>query len=96
MGFGSQTFFYKQPFGVHFRYRHQVDDHNKQRHEPIYIETTWATKLLDDWNFAWYLAVSTVNANLAHGHFQNGGEITPTLQFWRELAKEMSENYDVE
>ena len=66
---------------MQFRYRHKVVDQNNRRHELISIETTRATHLWADRKFAWYLAVSTVNANLAHGHFQNGGEITPTLQF---------------
>ena len=33
--------------------------------------------------------MSTINENLAHGHLQNGGELTPTLQFIRELAQEL-------
>ena len=36
--------------------------------------------------------MSTVNSNLDHGHFKNGGELTPTLQFRRELAQELLEN----
>ena len=35
------------------------------------------------------MSVSTVNANLAHGHIKNGGEITPKLQFRRELAHDL-------
>ena len=66
---------------MQFRYRHQVGDPNNRRHAPISIEKTWATNFWADWNFYWYLAVSTVNADLARGHFQNGGELTPTLQF---------------
>lgn len=88
----SKTFNYRQPFGLHFRYRHQVDDHNNRRHAPISIERTWATKFWADRNFAWYLAVSMVNANLAHGHFQNNGEVVPTLQFRRQLAQELLDN----
>ena len=40
----ARLFKYCQPFGFHFRYRHQVDDHNNIRHAPISIERTWATK----------------------------------------------------
>ena len=36
----SKQFVYKQNFGMHFRYRHQFDDHNNQQNAPIYIETT--------------------------------------------------------
>ena len=33
----ARLFKYSQTFGVHFRYRHQVDDHNNKRHAPISI-----------------------------------------------------------
>ena len=75
----SKQFFYKQPFDVHFRYSNQVGDHNNRWNAPIYIETTWETKFWSDQNSDCYLSVSTVNANLAHVHFQNWGELTPTL-----------------
>ena len=77
----STTFKYRQPFGLHFRYHYQVDDHNNMRHAPISLETTWATKFWPDCNFAWYLAASEVNAALAMGHFQNGGVLQPSLDF---------------
>ena len=47
-----KQFVYKQPFGMHFRYRHQVYNDNNRRHSPISIETTWVTKFWDDRNFA--------------------------------------------
>ena len=77
---------------MHFRYRHQVDDHNNRRHAPISIERTWATKFCPDRNFAWYLAVTEVNMALAYGHFRKGRKLIPTLQFRRKLAHEMMEN----
>ena len=88
----STTFKYRQPFGLHFRYRHQVDDHNNRRHAPISLERTWATKFWPDRNFAWYLAATEVNAALVMGHFQNGGVLQPSLDFRRGLAKECLEN----
>ena len=63
-----------------------------RRHAPISLEGTWATKFWPDRNFAWYLAASEVNAALAAGHMQNNGNVTPTLEFRRALAKEMLEN----
>ena len=36
----SKQIFLKQPYGMHFRYRHQVDDHNNRRHAPISIKNT--------------------------------------------------------
>ena len=39
----TKTFKYKQPFGMHYKFRHQVDDNNSRRHFPISVERTWAT-----------------------------------------------------
>ena len=33
-----------------------------------------------------------VNTALASGHLKNGGNITPTLDFWRQLVKQCTEN----
>ena len=85
-------FTYQQPFGLHFRYIHQVDDHNNWRHVPISLERTWGTKLWPDRNFSWYLAVSEANTALASGHFQNDGVVQPSLDFRRALAIECLEN----
>ena len=88
----TRLFKYRQPFGLHFRYRHQVDDHNNRKHSHISIERTWATKLCPNRNFAWYLAVTEVNTALADGHFRKVGKLIPTLQFRSKLAHEMMEN----
>ena len=40
----ARIFKYCRPFGFHFHYRHQVDDHNNRIHAPISIERTLATK----------------------------------------------------
>ena len=77
---------YWHPLGLHFHYRHQVDNHNNRRHSTISPERTRATKFCTDHKFAWYLAVTEVNTALASGHFQNGGNIMPTLAFWRQFA----------
>ena len=78
-------FKYRQPFGIHFRYRHQVDEHNNWIHAPIYLDRTWATKLWPDRNFSWFLAMSEVNTDLASGQFQNDGVVQPMMYFWRDL-----------
>ena len=88
----ARLFKYRQPFGLNFRYRHQVDDRNNRRHAPISIERTWATKFWPNRNFAWYLAVNEVNTALADGHFHKGSKLISTLQFRRKLAHEMMEN----
>ena len=66
-----KQFIYQHPFGVHFRYIHQVENQNNWRHAPISLERTWATKFWPDLKFSWYLAVLEVNTDLASGHFQN-------------------------
>ena len=68
----ARLFKYCHLFGLHFRYRHQVDDQNNRRHAHISIERTWATKFWPDRNFAWYLAVTEVNTALADGNFRKG------------------------
>ena len=88
----TKQFIYQQPFGLHFRYRHQVDDHNNRRHAPIYLESKWAAKFCSDNNFAWYLYVSEVNTALVSGQFQNNGVVQPSLDFWSALAIECLEN----
>ena len=86
----TKTFNYIEPISNHFKYRHQIDDHNNRRHSPISIEKTWATKFWPDRNFAWFLAVTEVNANLARGYF--GGETLPQIEFRKKLAWEMMNN----
>ena len=53
----KKKFAYRKPFGIHFRYRHEMDNHNDRRHAPISLERTWATKFWPDQNFSWYLTV---------------------------------------
>ena len=65
-----KQFKYHQPFGFHFRYNNQVDDHNNRRHAPISLDITWETKFWPDYNFDWYLEVSEVNTSLVPGHFK--------------------------
>ena len=33
----TKLFTYRQPFGLHFRYMHQVGSKNNWRHAPIYL-----------------------------------------------------------
>ena len=88
----ARLFKYRQTFGLHFRYRHQVDYHKNRRYAPISIERTWATKFCPDRNFIWYLAVTEVNMALADGHFRKDGKLIPTLKLRRKLAHEIMEN----
>ena len=76
-----KTFKYTKVFGNHFRYHHQVDDHNSHCHAPISIETTWKTKYWPDQNFAHFLAVSEVNMNLVRDDLIRDAEVFPQLAF---------------
>ena len=65
----SVSFVYTEPFINHFKFRHQVDDHNNARHSPISLEESVNT---EDWKirvFTFILAVVEVNARLAHSFF---------------------------
>ena len=75
----ARLFIYRQPYGLHYCYRHQVDDHNNRRHDRISIERTWAKQVWPDRNYARYLAVPEVNTTLADGHFRKGSPLISTL-----------------
>ena len=78
-----KQFTYRKPFGINYRYIHQVKNHNNQRNTPISLERKWATKFWPDGNFDWYLVVSEVNTALVSGQFQNYGVVQPSMDFWR-------------
>ena len=82
----TKQFTCRQPFALHFRYIHQVEDHNNQLHERISLERTHATKFWTDHNFALHVDMSEVNTYLVPGHFQNDGVVQQSLYFWRALA----------
>ena len=88
----TKHFTYHQPFWIHFRYRHQVDDHNNWIHTPISLDDIWTSKFWPDRNLSWYLAVSEVNTDFASVYFQNYGLVQPSLDFHRALAVQCLEN----
>ena len=83
---------YQKPFGFHFRYCHQVDNHNNRKNYSISLERSWATKFWTDPNFVWYLYVMDLNTELASRHIQNGGNSMPNLDFHMQLALRCMEN----
>ena len=85
------SFKYPEIVRNHYLYRHAVDDHNGKRHAPISVEETWGTKWWPNRVFAFLLAVTEVNMNLAERHFF-GGEEQPMLEFRKQLAKAMMKN----
>ena len=92
------SFHYTEVFKNHFKYRHFIDDHNNRRHgSGLSIERTWGTKYWPDRCFAWFLAVSEVNANLGRSFFLQGSQVLPQVNFRKKLAFELLNNtYDVE
>lgn len=86
----NKSFHYTEPFFNHFKFRHQVDDHNNLRHSPISLEESISTK---DWNirvFMFILALVEVNARLAVAFFTKSPTMNQ-LEFRRKLAKELLE-----
>ena len=82
------TFKYHEPFYNHFKFCHQVDDHNNQHHSPISFEETWMTK---DWRhrvFAFIIAITEVNARIAYAHFNQLLSMSQ-FEFRCKLAKEL-------
>ncbi len=65
----SATFKYAEPFTLHFKYRHAVDDHNNLRHQVPSIEETWTTICWACRVFSFLLAVTEVNVYLTMRHF---------------------------
>ena len=84
----TKKFCYKQPFGTHYKFRHQIDDNNNRQNWYILVERTWNNKFLEDRNCEWYLTASEVNTNLVWGHFRQDGKVDATLDFRSKLTHE--------
>ena len=81
----SKEFKYTEVFSLHYRYRHQIDDHNNRRHNPIGIEETWATKRWPIRVFSFIIAVTEVNAYRMKEYLRENYN-APQLHFRRALA----------
>lgn len=87
------TFNYPEVVNNHFKYRHAVDDHNSKRHQPISLESTWATTWWPNRVFAFLLAITEVNVMLAAVHFTEMYDTQPSmLDFRKKFAKELINN----
>ena len=60
-----KTFHYAEPFSRHNKGKHWVDDVNQRRHQPISLESVWATKWWPNRQFTFLLSVAEVNAGMA-------------------------------
>ena len=58
----KRVFRYIEPFSNHFKYRHQIDDHNNLCHQEPSIESTWSTHEWSNRVFAFLIAITEVNA----------------------------------
>jgi hypothetical protein len=87
-------FNYHEPFYYHFRYHHQIDDHNNHRHSPLSFEESWAAHQWPIQVFAFLLAVSEVNAKLAFTYFHNDSIKTndDMIGFRRNLVQALLQN----
>ena len=76
----STTFKYTELFYNHYKYRHVVDNNNNNRMQPIALEKTWKTSWWPDRCFAFFLGVTTVNAQRGFERI-GGNESDEVLQF---------------
>jgi hypothetical protein len=89
----TASFHYLEPFFLHFKYRHAVDDHNNHRHAVPSIEETWVTTCWVLRCFQFLLAVTEVNMYLAFRFFVwDSNEKMTLLEFRRMFAWEMINN----
>ena len=91
---GGRTYTFKYPEVIanHYKYRDSVDSHNARRQSPIALEETWATDRWPNRIFAYILATTEVNANLANAAFGTEKKLLPQLKFRQSLAKELINN----
>ena len=87
----TKHFKYTETFYNHFKFQHQVDDHNNLRHAPISFDASVNTK---DWKiraFTFIIALVEVNAKLAWSRFCCEGPTVVQIEFRRTLAEELLE-----
>ena len=88
----TKSFQYADPFYRYFHARHAVDDNNNRRHQPISLETSWGTKFWPNRQYAFFLALSELNANLAKCRARRFDQPEAQLEYRRALAFEQMTN----
>ncbi len=86
-----KSFKYSEPFSRHNCAKDWVDDINNCRHDPIGLETAWATKWWPNRQFTFILSVTEANAVQARARATKETAM-PTLDFWKKLAMRMIQN----
>ena len=88
----TKTFKYTVPFYNHFKFRHQVDDHNNKRHSPISVEDSIGVKRWALRQFMFLFAISEINCKLAIDQTStqdDNDKDRAVLAFRRRLAKSL-------
>jgi hypothetical protein len=86
-----KTFKYSEPFYRHNRGKHWVDDVNNRQHDPIGLESAWATKWWPNQQFTFILLVAEANAVQARARATNQTAML-TLEYQKKLAMQMMQN----
>ena len=74
------SFCYTEPFFNYFKYRHLVDDHNLNCHQPISVEDAFGARHWPLRQFTFLMAVSEVNNKLAlHGVLEENDYLSMLL-----------------
>ncbi len=87
----GKSFKYTEPLSHHNHAKHWVDDINNRSHDPIGLESAWATKWWPNRGFKFILSVVEANAVQAWAHAKKEAAV-PTLEFWKNVAMKMMTN----
>jgi hypothetical protein len=88
----TKIFKYTQPFYNHYKFRHQIDDHNNKRHSPLSIEDCIGVKRWGLRQFMFLIAVTEINCKLAIDNTPSDDkdeQDRAVLAFRRRLAKSL-------
>jgi Transposase IS4 len=89
----TKNFKYTTPFYNHFKFRHQVDDHNAKRHSPISVEETLGSRRWSVRQFTFLLALTEVNVKLGLTAYSNDETKMTMLRFRKKLAEALINNH---
>jgi len=88
----ADTFRFPCPYDWHYKFRHAIDDHNNLRHALPSIEHTITTTRWEMRVFSFVLAVTEVNAFLAHRFFCRPDPVPTLQQFRHKLGWQLIKN----
>ena len=90
----KEEFGYSEPYFNHYKYRHQIDDHNHMRQAGLCIEDCFGTKTWAKRVFTFVLGVTEVNMGLANHHFslEKESKKPSQMETRRKLSSELLHN----